>query len=159
MFADWTDRIAAGEVPPAPTRPSGVERNIVITEWNWGDEKTYLHDLAVTDRRNPTVNANGLVYGSPEMSTENTPVLDPATSKASALVAPPQDPKTPPRGRSEPQAIDVLRGPGSLDEPQRRAQSDVRREGPPVDDAASVHPRRPAWCRAGSSHPSAKRSR
>src|SRR6185503_2196038 len=85
LFADWTDRIAAGEVPPAPPRPSGVERNIVITEWNWGDEKTYLHDLAVTDRRNPTVNANGLVYSSPEMSTENTPVLDPATSKTSTL--------------------------------------------------------------------------
>ena len=77
MFADWTDRIAAGELPPAPPRPQGVERNIVITQWNWGDEKTYLHDLAVTDRRNPTVNANGLVFSSPEMSTENTPVLDP----------------------------------------------------------------------------------
>jgi len=95
MFADWTDRIAAGELPPAPPRPSGVERNIVITEWNWGTDKTYLHDLAVTDRRNPTVNANGLVYSSPEMSTEDTPVLDPSTSKTSALNVPPQDPKTP----------------------------------------------------------------
>src|ERR1041384_7679967 len=89
MFADWSDRIAKGELPPAPPRPQGVERNIVVTEWNWGDEKTYLHDLAVTDRRNPTVNANGLVYSSPEMSTENTPVLDPATSKVSTLVVPP----------------------------------------------------------------------
>src|SRR5690606_10181936 len=24
MYADWTDRIAAGEVPPAPPRPSGL---------------------------------------------------------------------------------------------------------------------------------------
>ncbi len=31
IFADWTDRIAAGEVPEAPRRPQGVERNIVIT--------------------------------------------------------------------------------------------------------------------------------
>src|SRR4051812_1060264 len=31
MFADWTDRIAAGEVPPTPPRPEGVERNVVIT--------------------------------------------------------------------------------------------------------------------------------
>jgi hypothetical protein len=31
MFADWTDRIAAGEVPPAPPRPQGIERNVVIT--------------------------------------------------------------------------------------------------------------------------------
>ncbi|MBF8301537.1 MAG: hypothetical protein HW394_1907, partial [Acidobacteria bacterium] len=29
MFADWTDRIAAGEVPQAPPRPQGVERNVV----------------------------------------------------------------------------------------------------------------------------------
>ena len=27
MFADWTDRIAAGDVPPAPPRPAGTERN------------------------------------------------------------------------------------------------------------------------------------
>jgi hypothetical protein len=31
MFAGWTDRIVAGEVPPAPPRPEGVERNVVIT--------------------------------------------------------------------------------------------------------------------------------
>src|SRR5262249_38677720 len=30
MFADWSDRIAAGEVPPAPPRPEGVERDLVI---------------------------------------------------------------------------------------------------------------------------------
>src|ERR1043166_4728898 len=34
LFADWTDRIAAGELPAAkPSRPQGVERNVVITEW------------------------------------------------------------------------------------------------------------------------------
>src|SRR5438128_5428585 len=30
MFADWSDRIAAGAVPPAPPRPQGVERNARI---------------------------------------------------------------------------------------------------------------------------------
>src|SRR5688572_22610847 len=34
-FADWTDRIAAGAVPPAPPRPQGLERNVVITQWDW----------------------------------------------------------------------------------------------------------------------------
>ena len=53
MFADWTDRIAAGEVPPAPPRPQGIERNVVITEWDWADPKAYLHDEVSTDRRNP----------------------------------------------------------------------------------------------------------
>ena len=37
MFADWTDRIAAGELPFAkPERPQGVERNVVVTLWDWG---------------------------------------------------------------------------------------------------------------------------
>ena len=38
MFADWSDRIAAGEVPEAPPRPQGVERNVVLTMWEWGSE-------------------------------------------------------------------------------------------------------------------------
>src|SRR5215218_8752236 len=36
-FAEWTDRIAKGELPKAkPSRPQGVERNVVITMWDWG---------------------------------------------------------------------------------------------------------------------------
>ncbi len=32
LFADWTDRIAAGELPASkPGRPQGVERNVVVT--------------------------------------------------------------------------------------------------------------------------------
>ena len=66
-LADWTDRVAKGELPYAkPTRPQGVERNIVVTLRDWKNEKQYLHDLISTDRRNPTVNAYGPLYGSPE---------------------------------------------------------------------------------------------
>jgi len=37
MFARWTDRIAAGELPAAvPPRPQGRERNVVLTMWDWG---------------------------------------------------------------------------------------------------------------------------
>ncbi|MDE2064925.1 MAG: carboxypeptidase regulatory-like domain-containing protein, partial [Bradyrhizobium sp.] len=65
MFADWTDRIAAGELPfDKPERPKGVERNVVITSWEWGKRGMYLHDEVSTDKRNPTVNANGKIYGS-----------------------------------------------------------------------------------------------
>ena len=63
MFADWTDRIAAGEVPPVPPRPQGEERNVVITQWDWADPTAYLHDQASTDKRDPTVNAYGSIYG------------------------------------------------------------------------------------------------
>ncbi|MBV8850252.1 MAG: carboxypeptidase regulatory-like domain-containing protein, partial [Methylobacteriaceae bacterium] len=45
MFADWTDRIAAGELPfEKPERPKGVERNVVVSLWDWGTPTMYLHD-------------------------------------------------------------------------------------------------------------------
>ena len=63
MVSDWTDRIAAGEAPPAPPRPKGIERNVVLTMWNWGDNVAFVHDEIATDKRNPRVNANGPIYG------------------------------------------------------------------------------------------------
>ena len=63
MYADWTDRIAAGEVPTAPERPRGRERNVVVTLWDWGLETSYIHDEITTDKRNPHVNAGRPVYG------------------------------------------------------------------------------------------------
>lgn len=96
MFADWTDRIAAGEIPPAPKRPQGIERNVVITQWDWADPKAYLHDLVTTDRRNPTVNANGLIYGALELSADYLPVLDPIRHVASKVPLTVRDPATKP---------------------------------------------------------------
>jgi hypothetical protein len=93
MFANWTDRITAGELPPAPPRPQGVERNVVITEWDWADAKSYLHDEIATDKRHPTVNAYGPIFGSPELSTDRLPVLDPIRNIASWLPVPVRDPK------------------------------------------------------------------
>src|ERR1041385_4462119 len=79
-FGDWTDRIAKGELPKAkPPRPQGVERNVVVTSWEWDTPKTFTHDLVSSDRRNPTVNAWGPLYGSNEYSSDNMPILDPKT--------------------------------------------------------------------------------
>ena len=103
LFADWTDRIAAGELPSAkPPRPQGVERNVVVTLWDWATPKAYLHDEIATDKRNPTVNANGLIYGAPEESTDLFPVLDPVRHTASEVKMPVRDPNTPSvEGRSD----------------------------------------------------------
>src|SRR5712692_6096516 len=77
LFADWTDRVAAGELPATqPLRPQGVERHVVITLWDWAGPKDYLHDEVSTDKRNPRLNPNGLIYGTPEESTDLFPVLD-----------------------------------------------------------------------------------
>jgi hypothetical protein len=62
IFADWTDRIAAGEVPPAPPRPQGIERNLVLTLWDVGDDHSFMHDQISTDKQDPTVNAYGPNY-------------------------------------------------------------------------------------------------
>ncbi|MBI2998486.1 MAG: carboxypeptidase regulatory-like domain-containing protein [Deltaproteobacteria bacterium] len=95
-FADWTDRIAKGELPHAkPTRPQGVERNIVVTTWEWADPKKYLHDLIASDRRYPTVNAYGPLFGSPEYSTDMLPILDPKTHKVTSFKASVRDPDMP----------------------------------------------------------------
>src|SRR5438105_6809879 len=100
LFADWTDRIAAGELPASkPSRPRGVERNVVITLWDWATPKAYLHDEIATDKRNPTVNANGLLYGAPELSTDYIPILDPVHNTATQVKMPARDPKTPAPGK------------------------------------------------------------
>jgi hypothetical protein len=95
-FGDWTSRIAKGELPSeAPPRPQGIERNVVITQWDWADPKAYLHDEISTDRRDPTVNANGLIYGSPEESRDYLPVLDPVHNTISQVKTPYRDANTP----------------------------------------------------------------
>jgi hypothetical protein len=96
FLGDWTDRIAKGELPKdKPPRPQGVERNIVITEWEWSTPNKYLHDLIASDKRNPTVNAYGPLYGSPEYSTDNMPILDPKTNKVTFFKMPVADVEMP----------------------------------------------------------------
>ena len=95
-FADWTDRIAAGELPKSkPSRPLGLERNVVITLWDWGGPKDYLHDEIASDKRNPLVNANGPIYGAMEESADYMPVVVPGQNNATQVKLEVRDPKTP----------------------------------------------------------------
>ena len=94
LFADWTDRIAAGAVPPPPPRPQGVERNVVLTMWDWGGPSSFVHDEITTDKRNPTLNANGPLYGI-DIGTDNLLIVDPVTHTASAVKIPAKDPSAP----------------------------------------------------------------
>jgi hypothetical protein len=94
MFADWTDRIAAGAVPPAPPRPQGIERNLVLTMWDWGGPTSFVHDEIATDKRNPTVNAGGPLYGV-DIGTDKLLVVDPASNKAWDVKIPLRDPAAP----------------------------------------------------------------
>jgi hypothetical protein len=61
-LATWTEDIEKGVVPPAPPRPSGIERNIVATLWDVGDDHSFMHDQVSTDKNHPNVNAGGPNY-------------------------------------------------------------------------------------------------
>jgi hypothetical protein len=157
MFADWTDRIAAGEVPPAPPRPRGMERNVVITMWDWADPRAYLHDLVSTDRRNPTVNANGPVYAVLEASADYLPVLDPRTHTASRVPVTLRDSSA---GPVAPQQVAVP-SPYWGTEPIWNSRANVH--NPMLDEQGRVWitsrvrpPPNPDFCKEGSSHPSAR---
>jgi hypothetical protein len=157
MFADWTDRIAKGEVPPTPPRPQGIERNVVITMWDWADPKAYLHDLVSTDRRNPTVNANGKVYAVLEASADYMPVLDPQTHTVSKVPVTVRDPNTPPAAQQQVQVASPYWG----TEPIWNSKANVHN---PMFDGkgrvwitSRIRPQdNPAFCKGGSEHPSAK---
>ena len=87
MMADWSTRIAAGEVPTAPARPEGIERNVVLTQWNWGDNVAFVHDEIATDKRNPTINANGPIYGV-DIGNDYLLITDPNVHQSTMLQIP-----------------------------------------------------------------------
>jgi len=157
MFADWTDRIANGEVPQAPPRPQGVERNVVISQWDWADPKAYLHDVVSTDRRKPTVNANGALYGALEVSADYLPVLNPLTNDTSRVPLTVRDPATKPASGPEMPNPSPYWG----DEAIWNSKTNVH--NPMLDDKGRVWitatvrpPENPDFCKEGSNHPSAK---
>jgi hypothetical protein len=163
LFSDWTDRIAAGELPATkPSRPQGVERNVVITLWDWATPKAYLHDEIASDKRNPTVNPNGLIYGSPEDSTDFMPILDPVSHKATEVKVPVRDPNTP--STMFIATMDTLMlAPSPVWGTERIWNSQSSVHNPMFDEkgrvwlTSRIRPAaNPAFCKKGSNHPSAQ---
>jgi hypothetical protein len=163
-FADWTDRVANGELPHAtPQRPSGVERNVVVTVRDWSRENTYLHDLISSDRRDPTVNAYGPIYGSPEYSTDVLPILDPVRNTETSFTAPVRDPDMPlSLGPGHAAALEAMEpspywGDGMIWDTRANNHNSMFDSRGRLWLAASVRaPENPAFCREGSDHPSAR---
>ena len=157
-FADWTDRVAKGELPHTkPPRPQGVERNIVVTTWDWLDDKHYLHDLIASDRRFPTVNAYGPVYGSTELSVDVIPILDPKTHATKNLPAPVRDADTPVSMDEKPMQPSPYWGNEQVWTSKANNHNGMFDRNGRVWFAAAVRgPNNPAFCKKGSDHPSAK---
>jgi hypothetical protein len=157
LFGHWTDRIAAGELPKAkPQRPQGVERNVVVTLWDWSNPKAYLHDEISTDKRNPTLNPNGLIFGATELSTDLLPVLDPVRHRAWEIKHPVRDPKTP-SAKTDPLTPSPYWGAEPIWDSQSNQHNPMYDEKSRVWFTARVRPPdNPAFCKKGSNHPSAK---
>ena len=159
-LADWTDRVRAGEIPRAvPPRPHGVERNLVVTVYDWLSPKYYIHDLIVTDRRKPTVNPYGLIYGAAELSTDHLPVLDPVKVTKTTMKVPIRDQDAPSSALANP-----VVAPSPYFGTEQVWDSRVNAHNPMMDQDGRVYwtaqsrsPKNPpAYCKAESGHPSAK---
>jgi hypothetical protein len=165
-FGDWTDRIAKGELPKSkPQRPQGVERNIVVTSWEWGTEKHFTHDLISSDRRYPTVNPYGPLYGSPEYSSDEIPILDPKTHKVTFFKMPVADPNAPESfgppfhasAAAKPTQPSAYWGDEKIWSQRANNHNGMFDKSGRVWFAAAVRGiDNPAFCKKGSDHPSAK---
>ena len=158
MYANWTDRIAAGELPTAtPARPQGRERNVVVTMWDWADPKVYAHDEIATDKRNPTVNANGPIYGALEESADYMPTIDPTRHTAGQVKLTVRDPKTPSAANTPPPQPSPYWGEEAIWTSQTSTHSFAMDGQARVWAASRIRQNATMpWCQAGSDHPSAK---
>jgi hypothetical protein len=156
QFGDWTTRIAHGELPSeAPPRPQGIERNVVITQWDWADSKAYLHDEISSDKRNPRVNANGLIYGSPEESRDYLPVLDPVHNTIAQVKIPYRDPDTP--GQPKPLQASAIWGDEAIWDSHTTVHNPMFDERGRLWYTSRIRANaNPAFCKEGSSLTSAK---
>src|SRR5438128_3949266 len=159
-LAEWSDRIRAGELPSSvPPRPNGVERNLVVTVYDWLSAKYYIHDLALTDRRKPTVNAFGPIYGAAELSTDDLPILDPVKITKTTMKVPTRDQDAPSSALANP-----VVAPSPYFGTEQVWDSRVNAHNPMLDQDGRVYwtaqirsPRNPpAYCAAASGHPSAR---
>jgi hypothetical protein len=156
-LANWTDRIAAGELPFAkPERPQGVERNVVITQWDWGDAKSYMHDQVSTDKRKPTVNAYGDHFGATEESADWFPVFNEKTNTPSKVNMPTREADME-STKNNTMAPSPYWGDEAIWDSKASIHSLIMDEKKQVWFTSRVgKPENPAFCQTGSDHPSAK---
>jgi hypothetical protein len=159
MFADWSTRIEKGEVPPAPPRPVGLERNVVITLWDFGTDKSFFHDVVSTDERNPTVNGYGPVYGA-DFSAGSIAVVDPIKNTETMFPVPLRNDED--RKDMKPFTSQHIAKPSPYWGNEIVWNDRVTAAGRHMDDKgrvwvhAQTRKDQPAYCREGSNNPFAK---
>jgi hypothetical protein len=158
MYADWSDRVAAGEVPPAPPRPRGRERDVVLTMWNWAGPRSTVHDEVVTDKRNPRLYPNGNVYG---LGGSTFVILDPVENTNRTV---PMITRVPLRAQNTEYESATQRIPSLYWGDEPAGGTPVSGHNPMMDHKGRVWitqairpgPDNADWCKSGSDHPYAK---
>ena len=152
MLVDWSDRIAAGEAPPAPRRPQGIERNVVLTMWNWGNNVAFVHDEIATDKRNPRVNANGPLYGV-DIGNDFLLVTDTAEHRSEMIKIPLRDNDPPVPSMFATEGFKPWRDFGAeavWNDPANPHNPMIDADGRVWLTTRIRHPNNPDWCREGS---------
>ncbi len=156
-LAGWTDRIAKGEVPPAPPRPAGLERNLVVTSWDMGTAITFAHDMYTTDKRHPDSNPYGPVYLG-DFNLGDVHVLDPKRNADSTVHLALRDgPDSVPHGGHATASMEfpsLYFGDDMIwDEKEQTEVKNVDTHGRLWMATIFRHPENnPAWCKEGSSN-------
>jgi hypothetical protein len=155
VMADWTTRIANGELPPVPPRPRpGAERNVVVTLWDWGVDSSFMHDEVTTDKNDPTVNGYGPVYAV-SAGHGKLAVLDPIDNDSYELTIPTREDARQVQTRFPPPAMPSnfwgMQHLWGTENPADPHNPMMDRKGR-VWMTSKIRNDEPAFCREGSSH-------
>ena len=159
LFADWSDRIAGGELPPIPPRPEGIERNVVLSIWDYATDKAFVHDITASYQWDPTVNAHGAIYGG-DFSANTLEFLDPVEFTKGAMTAPMTHPED--RSRIKPRSWPTNEAPSPYWGNQIIWNDPTNPNEPRMDRKGRVWYRSqsradlPDFCKVGSNNPFAK---
>ena len=128
----------------------------MITQWDWGDQKSYMHDQVSTDKRRPTVNANGKHFGATEESADWFPVFDGTTNQPTRVTMPVRDAGME-TTKNNTMAPSAYWGEEAIWDSKTSTHSLIMDERGDVWYTSRVGvPENPKFCQAGSDHPSAK---
>ena len=125
--------------------------------WEWGGETSYVHDEVTTDKRRPTVNGNGLVYGV-SISNDALLITDTQAHRSVELSIPLREAGVPSYFPTEPgfEPSPYWGDEIVFDAPANPHNPMMDGQGRLWLTSAIRQRRNPGWCQEGSDHPSAR---
>ena len=152
VFADWTNRIASGELPPQPPRPAGRRAQRRRHALGLGLDNSFMHDEVSTDKNDPTVNGYGPVYAA-SAGHGKLSVVDPVENKTYEITIPTRDDPRKVSSRFPPAAMPSnfwgMRHLWGVENPADPHNPMMDRKGR-VWATSKIRENEPDWCKEGS---------